>query len=58
MEQQEKVTINPLNLLTVAQYAKLVGKERQTIYNWVKDGKIQLVQAMGKTWVDKSTLKA
>lgn len=47
--------INPSNLLTVGNYAKLNAITRQTVYNWIKEGKIQKVKFLGKSFVDKST---
>ncbi len=55
MEQQTK--INPLNLATVADFAKQKCVERQTVYNWIKDGRIKQVTFLGKSFVDKSTFK-
>lgn len=42
--------------MTVAQYATLMGKERQTIYNWIETGKVKTVEFLGKRFIDKSTL--
>ena len=50
--------INAKNLMSVNDYALHVGKTRQTIFNWVKDGKVKKVNYLGKEWIDKSTLKA
>lgn len=51
-----KQTVNPANLATVADYAKMMGVERQTVYNWIKEGKIKQVTFLNKSFVDKSTL--
>lgn len=48
--------INPANLMTVKDYALYIGKKRQTIFNWVKDGKVKKVSYLGRDWIDKSTL--
>lgn len=48
--------INPANLATVAEFAKSQCVERQTVYNWIKDGKVKMVTFLGKSFVDKSTL--
>lgn len=53
----EKEVINPANLMTVADYAKFIGVERQTVYNWIKSGCIKQVNFLGKSFVDKSTKK-
>lgn len=45
------------NLLTVNDYAVLMGVKRQTIFNWVKSGKLKKVKFLGKEFIDKSTLK-
>jgi excisionase family DNA binding protein len=52
-----KQVINPANLMTVADYAKFIRVERQTVYNWIKEGKIKQVEFLGKSFVDKSTKK-
>lgn len=52
----EKTTaINPANLATVADFAKQKCVERQTVYNWIKDGRIKKVFFLGKSFVDKTT---
>lgn len=28
-------------LISISEYAKMVGKSKQTIYNWVRSGKIE-----------------
>jgi len=52
-----KQPINPANLMTVQDYAKYIGVERQTVYNWIKEGSIKKVEFLGKAFVDKSTRK-
>ncbi len=49
--------INPQNLMSVNDYANHVGKTRQTVFNWVKEGRVEKVKYLGKEWIDKSTLK-
>ena len=49
------MNVNPANLLTVENYAKQNAITRQTVYNWIKEGKIQKVHFLGKSFVDKST---
>jgi len=49
--------INPSTLATVAQFAKDKCVKRQTIYNWIKDGRIKKVTFLGKSFVDKSTFQ-
>jgi len=43
--------------MSVNDYARIAGKTRQTIFNWVKDGRVKKVTYLGKEWIDKSTLK-
>lgn len=57
MGTQTLSTINPAMLATVAEYAKIRGVERQTVYNWIADGRIKKVIFLGKSFVDKSTFK-
>lgn len=45
------------NLMTVNDYAAFMGVKRQTIFNWVKDGKVKKVKFLGKEFIDKSTLQ-
>jgi excisionase family DNA binding protein len=52
---EKKATINPVNLVTVENYAKYIGVTRQCIYNWIKEGRIKQVTFLGKSFVDKST---
>lgn len=49
--------INPANLRTVEQFAKDHNVVRQTVYNWIKEGRIKQVTFLGKSFVDKSTFK-
>jgi len=53
----EKEKINPINLVTVENYAKQECVSRQSVYNWIKEGKIRQVTFLGKSFVDKSTKK-
>jgi|GEM_PF-1981181 len=57
METTTSNKINPANLATVAIFAKQKGVERQTVYNWIKDGRIKQVTFLGKSFVDKSTFQ-
>lgn len=54
MEKKQE-PINPKNLMTVNDYAVLIGKTRQTVFNMVKDGRVKKVPYLGKEWIDKST---
>jgi len=54
---ENKKAPNPVNLMTVANYAIYAGVERQTVYNWIKEDKIKKVDFLGKSFVDKSTKK-
>lgn len=49
--------IKPSNLMTVQEYAKFIGVERQTVYNWIREGTVKKVTFLGKTFVDKTTKK-
>lgn len=48
---------NPVNLATVEKFAKDNAVTRQTVYNWIKDGRIKQVKFLGKSFIDKSTFK-
>jgi len=43
------------NLVTKPNYAVERGISLQTVYNWIKDGKIKTVEFMGHEYVDRST---
>lgn len=53
----EKQQINPSNLLAIKDYARFMGVERQTVYNWIKSGKVKRVEFIGKPFIDKSSYK-
>lgn len=46
--------IDRTKLITVSNYAKKIGKERQTIYNWAKNGQIKIIEIDGIKFVDIS----
>ena len=52
---ENKVVIQ--NIIGVEDYAKSKGVTIQTVYNWLKAGKVKKVQFMGKYFIDKSTYK-
>ena len=56
-EPMEKDKINPRNLMTVTDFALFIGKSRQTVFNWVKEGRVEKRTYLGREWIDKSTLK-
>lgn len=45
------------NLLSVEDFAKLKGVTPQTVYNWIKEGRVKRVEFLKKAFVDKSTYK-
>lgn len=45
------------NLMTAAKYATTQGVDRRTIYNWIKNGLVEKVEYLGKSWIDISTKK-
>lgn len=47
--------INPSNLMTVNDYAASKVITRQTVFNWLKSGKVKKVKFLGKEFIDKST---
>lgn len=55
MEKQQ--AINPKNLMSVNDFATMIGKTRQTVFNMVKEGRVEKVSYLGKEWIDKSTQK-
>jgi hypothetical protein len=57
MEKQSEKPINPINLMTVNDFALSIGKTRQTVFNMVKEGRVEKVSFLGKEWIDKTTVK-
>lgn len=53
-----KTKVDPRNLATVSDYARQQGKTIQTIYNWLKEGKVKKIEFLGKEFIDKTSLKA
>lgn len=53
MENSRKV--NPSNLMTVSDFAKSKGVTRQAVYHWIREKKLNKIQFLGKSFVDKST---
>ena len=47
--------VDPKNLMTVEDYARHIGKTRQTVYNHLKEGKVKMVDFLGRQFIDKST---
>jgi len=43
--------------MTVTDFALFIGKSRQTVFNWVKEGRVEKRTYLGREWIDKSTLK-
>lgn len=51
----EKIKIDPRNLYTITDYHKMMGVTIQTIYRWIKEGKVKKVEFLGKEFIDKSS---
>lgn len=51
----KKQAVNPANLMSIPDYADHIKVTRQTVYNWLKEGKIKKVTFLGKHFIDKST---
>lgn len=45
------------NLMTIGDYAKDKGVTIQTIYNWVKEGRVKTVNLYGKSLIDITTFR-
>lgn len=48
-------TIKIQNLVTKPKYAEERRVTIQTIYNWIKEGKVKVVEFMGHEYIDRST---
>ena len=58
METHTEKQIVVSNLVTVDFYAKnVVKKSRRTVYNWINDGKLEMIDFLGKKWLDKTVFK-
>jgi len=55
-ETKEKPQISIQNLVSIDQYADLTKKSRRTIYNWIKEGKVDTIEFMGRQYLDKTKL--
>lgn len=53
----KKHKIKPENLMTAENYAKMIGVTKQTVYLWVRKGKLDMVTFLGKSFVDITTRK-
>lgn len=49
--------VDPRNLASIEEYARIMGITVQTVYRWLKDGRVQKVEFLGKSFIDKSTWK-
>lgn len=56
-KQNELIKYNIDNLMTISKYARMRGKERKTIYNWIKNDLITSVEFLGRIYVDKTSAK-
>lgn len=54
-ENLNKVKIQ--NMVTKPNYAKERGVTLQTVYNWIKEGKVKVVHFMGHDFIDRSTYR-
>lgn len=43
------------NLVTINKFASEKMVSRQTIYNWIKEGRVKQVEFLGKKFIDRST---
>lgn len=54
---KKEIRINPQNLSTINDYHKLMGVSLQTVYRWLKDGKVKKIEFLGREFIDRSTYK-
>lgn len=52
-----KRAVSIQNLVTKPNYATERGVSLQTIYNWIKDGKVKVIEFMGHEYIDRSTFR-
>lgn len=57
MDTIQKRKVEPKNLSTVEDYARIMGISIQTVYRWLKDGKVKKVEFLGREFIDRSTWK-
>jgi len=53
----EKVTLELENLVPPVEAARLLGIHRQTLWRWVREGKILSLKAGGKTLIPQSEIE-
>lgn len=44
--------------MTLNEYAEYKKMSRQSVYNWINEGRVKEIRIRGKRFVDKSTEKA
>lgn len=52
-----KKTTSIQNLVTKNNYAIERGVTLQTVYNWIKDGKVRTIEFMGHEYIDRTTYR-
>lgn len=57
LNKMEKRARSLKNLMTIPDYAKDKGVTTVTVYNWIKEKRIQTVEIFGKKLVDISTFR-
>lgn len=53
----EKLKVDKSDLVTVTDFAKLKAVTRQTVYNWINEGRIKKEIIAGVTFVSLSSAK-
>lgn len=53
---EEKRTTPIQNLVSIDEYADLIKKSRRTIYNWIKEGKVDTIEFKGRQYLDKTKI--
>lgn len=53
-----KRTVILQNLVTKPNYAIERGVSLQTVYNWIKEGRIKVIEFMGHEYVDRTTFSS
>ena len=52
LAEMDKIRIGDKYYLSIDDYAKLTGKTRKTIYNWIDEGKVNVRKILNRQFVE------
>lgn len=48
---QTDTTYDPNDLVSISEYARIVNKNRRTIYNWIQNGSLSVIEQDGRPFL-------